>query len=318
MTQGSSRKLGLALIVIGAVLLSTGARSPHSPPPPAHVYAAVIQVTKAESDGASLGDALRDETDLLESSALIEGVVSNLNLTAKWSTPQKQVSFSSAANRVSSSLQITPEEGSGQIRVRVSGSDAPQTEEIAQSVLRVYQELRRARSRQTKPKYIVNLEAQLEDIEPRLRLAIDTMERVGKDLSIADFYQPPKPEPTLLDRIRDGKEDEVNDNTDSLYSYDPTPPKNETPEQAKRRIYLKARRVADVLTVKKQRVLFALERERTRTATPQSATVQVVQMPQAVDTLVATERPPRSKGWLIGGVVSILFGLVALTRKPIS
>jgi len=70
--------------------------------------------------------------------------------------------------------------------------------------------------------------------------------------------------------------------------------------------------------VKKQRILIALDRERTRTATPQSATVQVVQAPMAVDTVVATEKPPRSKAWLIGGVVSVLFGLVGLTRKRIS
>src|SRR5215212_1964279 len=48
MTQGSSRKLGAALIVIGAALFFAGARS-HPLPSGPYAFAAVIQVTKPDS-----------------------------------------------------------------------------------------------------------------------------------------------------------------------------------------------------------------------------------------------------------------------------
>src|SRR5947208_3270443 len=156
MTQGTSRKLGAALIAIGAALLWAGFRSPQAPQQP-YAYSAILQVSKPQPDDASLDDALREESNLLESSALVEGVISNLNLTAKWSKPNETLSLSRTIHRLSSSLRIAPVESSGQIRVRVWGADKEQTEEIANSVLRVYSDLRRSHFRQSKPKNIVAL-----------------------------------------------------------------------------------------------------------------------------------------------------------------
>jgi hypothetical protein len=314
MTQGSSRKLGAALIVIGALLLFAGARSRPIPTGP-YTFASVIQVAKpADSEDVSLSDALREECNLLESTALLEAVVSNMNLTVAWSTTNEQVSMSEARHRLSSNLLVLPEEDSGQIRVRYSGPDKQQTEEIANSILRMYPEVRRSRSRRTKPKSVVQLEQQLEELEPRLRLATETMEAVSKGLDFSDLYQPTRTERTLLDRIREGKEEDQSDNTS--YYYDPPPPKDETPEQAKRRIYLKNRRAVSVLTARKERYLTQLEYERARTSTPQSATIQVVQQPQPAESISAAPPRRQNKTWYIAGGACFLLGIVSLTRKP--
>ena len=313
MTQGTWRKLGAALIIIGAALLLAGFRSPPAPAG-AYAYSAIIEVRKLQPDDESLDNAVREEKNLLESNALLQGVVSNLNLTAKWSKPNDPMSTSRAAVRLSSNLRILTVENSGQIRVRVSGAEKQQTEEIAQSVLRVYTDLRRRHARESKPKNIVKLEEQLEEIEPKLRLAIDTLQRVGKELTITDFYQPPKEEPTLLDRIRDGKEDEATDYDSSAYSNDPVP-KNETPEQAKKRIYLRSVRVADVLTLRKRRIEAQLAIERSRTATATPTTVQIIQQPQLDDT--PAPPPKTNRGWVWVGAACLMAGVVSLRwRTP--
>src|SRR4051812_26558083 len=243
MTRSSSFKLGGALILIGAILLLSGRRSSQAVNQSA--AEAVIQLSKPQSDDRPIGEALRTECSILESSALLDGVISNLNLTAKWSDPGHEVSLSHIRHRLSSAIDIRPNEGSEQIRVRVSAPDQNQAEEVANSVLRVYQDLRRTELRQSKPRNIVVLEEQLDEVEPRLKLALETMDRLKKDLNLDDIYQAPRNEPTLLDRVREGKEEEPPDNSNSFYYSDPIP-KDETPEHAKRRIYLKSRRVADV------------------------------------------------------------------------
>jgi hypothetical protein len=309
MTRSSSRKLATALIVIGAVLLLAGRKSP--PPRGQYVAEAILQVVRAPSDS---GDAvLHQESSFFESTALLDGVISNLNLTAKWSVPNAESSLSDIRRRLRSSLEVSTSDASDQIRVRVSGRDKPETEDIASSVLRVYQELRRAHLRESKPKAIVTLEDQLEDIEPRLKLAIETMERVGKDLTITDLYVPPRPDPTLLDRIRDGKEEDEPGNTSSLFNSDPVP-KNETPEEVKRRIYLKSRRLAEVLSYRKQRAEARLEIERRRHSTSESASVQVVQTPEAIpQTSTAASRPGRA--WSVVGWTCVALGLIGFVRS---
>src|SRR6185369_2780416 len=100
----------------------------------------------------------------------------------------------------------------------------------------------------------------------------------------------------------------------SSYYYDPPPPKDETPEQAKRRIYLKNRRAAEVLALRKQRIEARLDIERSRTSTPQSATVQVVQQPQPAEPVTAAP-PRRNKTWSFAGAACLLLGVVSLTRR---
>jgi len=308
MTRGSSRKLAAALIVIGVALLMAGRGS--SRPGAHYVAEAAIQVIKPAMDSASSSELLRRECSILESTALLDGVISNLNLTTKWAEPNKQPSLSQARHRLSASLDVIPNDASEQVRVRVSARDKQEAEDIANSVLRVYQEVRRAALRQSKPRDIVVLEDQLEEIEPRLKLAIETMNRLRKELNLEDFYAPPKPEPTLLDRINDNKEEEEPDNASSLYSYDPVP-KNETPEQAKRRIYLHARRTADVLNMRKQRAEARLDYLRARSSTPESATVQVVQTPEAISRKSRVSSPAK-KGWAIAGWACIFGGALSL------
>ncbi len=309
MTRSSSRKLATALIVIGAVLLLAGRQAP--PSRGQCVAEAVLQVIRAPSESG--GAVLQEESSILESTALLDGVISNLNLTAKWTAPNAESSLSDIRRRLRSNLEVNTSDASDQIRVRVSGRDKQETEEIASSVLRVYQELRRAHLRQLKPKAILTLEDQLEDIEPRLKLAIETMEQVGKDLSITDLYVPPRPDPTLLDRIRDAKEEDEPENTSSLFNSDPVP-KNETPEEAKRRIFLKSRRLADVLSYRKQRAEARLEIERRRHSTSESASVQVVQAPEAIpQTSSAASRPARA--WSVAGWTCIAFGLIGFIRS---
>jgi len=133
MTRSSSRKLATALIVIGAVLLLAGRKSP--PPRGQYVAEAILQVVRAPSDS---GDAvLHQESSFFESTALLDGVISNLNLTAKWSVPNAESSLSDIRRRLRSSLEVSTSDASDQIRVRVSGRDKPETEDIASSVLRV-------------------------------------------------------------------------------------------------------------------------------------------------------------------------------------
>jgi hypothetical protein len=309
MTQGSSRKLGAALIVIGAILLLSGRNAPRSQNE--FVAEAAIQVSKPE--GQDLSDALRTESMILESTALLDGVISNLNLTVKWTEANAEVSLPRIRHRLASVLRVR--ENEEQIRIRVSGPDKPETEELANSVLRVYQDLRRSHLRQSKPSDIVKLEEQLDDLEPRLKQAIETMERVGKELTITEYYQPPKNEPTLLDRIREGKEEEQPDNTSSFYNSDPVP-KDETPEHAKRRIYLRSRRVADALSLRKERFEARLAILRARSSTPESASVQVVQAPEAARQRSHVSRMRNSAwsfatsfaGWgaIIGGAILLL------------
>jgi len=312
MTRGSSFKLGGALIVIGAALLLSGRNSPQQ----ANQYLAeaVIQLTKPQSDDHSIGEALRTECSILESTALLDGVSSNLNLSAKWSDPNHDVSLSHIRRRLSSAIDVRLNESSEQIRVRVSAPDQSQAEEIANSVLRTYQDLRRNQLRQSKPRNIVLLEEQLEEVEPRLKLALETMERLKKDLNLEDVYQPPRNEPTLLDRIRDGKEEEPPDNNNSFYYSDPIP-KDETPEHAKRRIYLRSKRVADILNLRKERIESRLEFERARNSVPETPSVQVVQAPQAVSQ--QSIGPPQKKGrWSYAGWGFILAGAFCIFRTP--
>src|SRR5713101_1157893 len=183
MTRTSSRKLAAALIVIGAALLLAGRSSPRAA---GHRYVAeaAIQVIKPSSDSPSTSELLRMECSILESSALLDGVISSLNLPAKWAQPDGQLSISQLRHRLSSSLEVIPNDASEQVRVRVSGRDQQEAEDLANSVLRVYQEVRRTTLRQAKPKDIVALEDQVEEIEPRLKLAIETMERLRKELNL--------------------------------------------------------------------------------------------------------------------------------------
>src|SRR5580765_4332992 len=308
MIRSSSRKLGAALIVIGVALLVAGRSAPR--PVNHYVAEAAIQVNKPAYDSTSTSELLRRECSILESSALLDGVISNLNLTTKWAEPNKQPSLTQTRHRLSSSLDVIPNDASEQVRVRASGRDKQEAEDIANSVLRIYQEVRRAALRQSKPKDIVAAEDQLEEIEPRLKLAIETMEKIRKELNLNEFYTPPKAEPTLLDRIRDGKEEEEPDTSSAFSSYDSVP-KNETPEQAKRRIYLRSRRVADVLSYRKERAEARLEYLRARSSTPESATVQVVQTPEAIKQ-TAVARSKSSNGWAMAGWICITAGVLSL------
>ena len=308
MTRGSSRKIAAALIVIGVALLLGSRNAPR--PAIQYVAEAAIQIIKPPIDSPSTSELLRRECSILESTALLDGVISNLNLTAKWADPNSGASLSRTRHRLSAGLEVHPDEGSEQVRLRVAGRDKQEAEEIANSVLRVYQELRRSELRESKPKNIVALEDQLEEIEPRLKLALETMEQLRKELSLNDFYSPPRSEPTLLDRIREGKEEEENDTSNSLYSYDPVP-KNETPAQAKRRIYLRSRRVADVLSLRKERIETRLEIERARHSTPESASIQVVQAPEAaLQSNLGSSRP--NKRWSAVGWACIILGITSL------
>src|SRR5262249_4817381 len=129
-------------------------------------------------------------------------------------------------------------------------------------------------------------------------------------------YQAPRNEPTLLDKIRDGKEDEPSDNFNSSYYGGEVIPKNETPEQAKRRIYNRSRRMADILSLRKERIETSLEIRRARTSMPETASVQVVQAPEA-----SREGPTQGAGrkgvWSWFGWGATLAGL-ALVIRPTS
>jgi hypothetical protein len=294
--------IGALLIAGGIAILMAGKRSTEVSGP--YAAEAVLQVSRP-LDGPSLSETLRAECSLLESSALRDGVISNLSLTSNWTGPQGELSRSEIRDRLESSIQVTPNESSEQIRVRVSGSDKAATEELATSVLRVYQDIRRSRLRQSKPKRIITLEEQLEELEPKLQLAQDTVEKLGSDVKLEDVYVPTRNDPTLLDRLREGKEEEPPDTTSSSLYYSEPAPRNETPEQAKRRIYLRSRRLADVLTTRKERIEANLEYERSRTSTAESARVQVVQQPEAVlgglPAHATTEKRSSFPGWLAIG-----------------
>jgi len=314
MTRATSRKLGAALIVIGAALL-IGTRG-SSTSSNRFVAEAIIQVIKPSGGMSSSGETLRMEAILLESTAVLDGVISNLNLTAKWADPNGTDStLPRLRHRLSNLIDVRENETAQQIRLRVAGPDKSQAEELANSVLRVYAAERRTHFRQMKPKNIVALEEQLEDIEPRLQLAIETMERIGKDLSVTDPYQAPRNEPTLLDRIRDGKDEDPGDSVNSLYGIDPAP-KNETPEQAKRRIYNHSRRTADVLSLRKERIETRLEILRANSSTPESASVQVVQAPEAVSQSQVHAGGRGKSGWTWVGWGAMMAGLILIIRPP--
>jgi hypothetical protein len=253
------------------------------------------------------------EAMLLESTAVLDGVISNLNLTVKWADPNGTDStLPRLRHRLSNLIDVRENETAQQIRLRVAGPDKPQAEELASSVLRVYAAERRTHFRQMKPKNIVALEEQLEDIEPRLQLAIETMERIGKDLSVTDPYQAPRNEPTLLDRIRDGKDEDPVDSANSLYGMD-TAPKNETPDQAKRRIFNHSRRTADILSLRKERIETRLEILRAHSSTPESASVQVVQAPEALQSPARAGSRGKSP-WTWMGWAAVMAGLILIIR----
>src|SRR5436305_20901 len=132
MTRGTSRKLGAALLVIGAALLLGGRKSPDLRNQ--YVAEAVIQVNKHQNQ--DLGEAVRTEVTILESTALLDGVISNLNLTAKWTEGNSPASLPQIRHRLASALRVR--ENEEQIRIGVSGPDKEQTEELANSVLHVY------------------------------------------------------------------------------------------------------------------------------------------------------------------------------------
>lgn len=307
MSQASSRKLAAALLVIGVVLLLTTRHSQRPPSP--YVAEAVIQLIKPQSENFSIGEALHAEQSILESTALLDNVITNLNLASKWSQTSGEISPPRIRHRLSSSINVSRNDTAEQLRLRVSGSDKQQTEEIANAVLRVYQDLRKVEFKQSKPRNIVSYEEQLEELEPKLRLAIETIERLGKELNVTDLYAPPRAERTLLDRINNDKEAEETENTDSFFS---RPPKDETPAQAKRRIYFRSRRVADILSLRKQRIEYRLEIERSRTSTPESPSVQVVQTPEAILQAALAPKSERNRlsfpgwGFVFGGIVLFL------------
>ena len=320
MNRGALVAIAVALLVAGIVSLSKAGRS--VPPVGDYAAVAIVQVTRPSLDGPSASEALRAECSILESTALLDGVISNLNLTAKWSSPDGQTSPSDVRERLRSSLEVKPNQDSEQITVRVAGIGKQETEEMAQSVLRVYDELRRTKLKRSKPKNIVSLEEQLDELEPKLRLALETMEKVGRELTVADVYTPPRNEPTLLDRIREGKEEEPPDNSSTLYGNDPAP-RNETPEQAKRRIYLRSRRVAEVLSLRKERLEARLDYERTRTSTSESPRAQVIQQPEAVHQGYTSRpaSPPAKRGTMVGWsciVASVLLLLRAVAGRKAS
>src|SRR5690349_5250040 len=134
--------IGALLIAGGIAIQMAGKRSTQVAGP--YAAEAVLQVSRP-LEGPSLSETLRAECSILESAALRDGVISNLSLTSKWTGPQGELSRAEIRDRLESSIQVTPNESSEQIRVRVSGSDKAGTEELASSVLRVYQDLRRSR-----------------------------------------------------------------------------------------------------------------------------------------------------------------------------
>ena len=268
-------------------------------------YAAEAVCKSAVRWRTSLSETLRAECSILESSALRDGVISNLSLTSKWTGPQGELSRSEIRDRLESSIQATPNESSEQIRVRVSGADKAGTEELASSVLRVYQDIRRSRLKQSKPKRIVTLRNSSKNSSPKLQLAQDTVEKLGSDVKLEDVYVPDAERSHTFGSPPEGKEEEPPDTTSSSYYYSEPAPRNETPEQAKRRIYLRSRRLADVLTTRKERIEAQLEYERSRTSTTESAKVQVVQQPEAVLGGGPTQSTPEKRssfpGWLAIG-----------------
>src|SRR3954447_9242875 len=113
MNRGASTVLALGLGITGALMLG---HSRHAARPVGEYSAtAIIQVTRPSFDGPSASQALNAERSILESSALIEGVVSNLNLTAKWSGPNGPASPAEARERLRTSMEVAVNESSEQI-----------------------------------------------------------------------------------------------------------------------------------------------------------------------------------------------------------
>jgi len=308
MNRGLSIAIGAALVLAGTVLLMRS--KPTAYPVGQYTATAVIQISRPAFDGPSASEAMRLERSILESPALLDTVATSLNLSAKWGGPNGPAPAAEVRERLKASIEVTANPVSEQIFTRVSGPDKNSTEEMAQSILGVYDELRRTRLRSTKPKAIVTLEEQLEEIEPKLRLAQETMEKIGSEITVDDVstYVAPRNESTLLDRIREGKEEEPPDNNSTFYYGNEPAPKNETPEQAKRRIYLKARRAAEVFGMRKERLEARLEYERSRTSTTESARTQVVQQPEAVLQATGVHRAAAPKGPMLAGWGCIAFG----------
>src|SRR5438045_9749695 len=104
MNRGASTVLALALGITGAVMLW---QSRHAARPAGeYVATAIVQVTRPSFDRPSASQAIHAERTILESSALMEGVVSNLNMTAKWSEQNGPASSSEARERVRSYMEV--------------------------------------------------------------------------------------------------------------------------------------------------------------------------------------------------------------------
>src|SRR3954465_3368854 len=101
MTRGTSLKLGAALIVIGGALLLSGRNSNRLVN--GYVAEAIIQVSKPQADDISPGDTLRAGGSILESTAVIDGIISNLNLMTKWSQTNQDNSLARIRHRLSGS-----------------------------------------------------------------------------------------------------------------------------------------------------------------------------------------------------------------------
>src|SRR4051812_3516545 len=105
MAQGSSRKLAAALLVIGVALLLANRHS--QPPVNGYAAEAVIQLIKPQSEDFSVGEALHAEQSIIESTALLDTVMTNLNLGSKWSEPGREISPSRIRHRLSSSVNVS-------------------------------------------------------------------------------------------------------------------------------------------------------------------------------------------------------------------
>src|ERR1043165_4683482 len=129
MNRGALVAIAVALLVAGIVSLSKAGRSVSAVGDYAAV--AIVQVTRPSLDGPSASEALRAECSILESTALLEGVISNLNLSATWSGPNGQPSPSDVRERLRSSIEVKPNQDSEQITVRVAGIGQQEAREMA-------------------------------------------------------------------------------------------------------------------------------------------------------------------------------------------
>jgi len=148
-SKGRTRAPGMALIILGLIVLAVGLTMLVLPPV-FHAAARLSLNPAARSGNGQVDPApMQTQLGLIRSSRVLSSVVSRLNLTREWSDPSGvPLTRLQAMGRLRERLTVIPGASPGLVEIRAAGPDPGEAADLANATAAAYVQLRRETSRQ--------------------------------------------------------------------------------------------------------------------------------------------------------------------------